>query len=185
MNRQEEALVRAAKIITLALASLSGALGILLVISSVESFMIPLRLLLGLVAVLLGAGKIFGYFTNDLYRIAFQFDLATGLLVTIFGTALLALPAMVMPYLALAVMVYVLLDGLLRLQMAIDAYRFGMHHWYLLLVLALILALGALAMFLFAKDAHRLIWMGAMMVADAGVGIFVTVYTVRDRPSRG
>ena len=45
----------------------------------------------------------------------------------------------------------------------------------------LLLVGAALAMFLFADDVHRLIWMGSVLVADGALNAFVTMYTVRVR----
>ena len=98
-----------------------------------------------------------------------------------FGLGLLIIPDTVLPYLGTAVMLYVLIDGLFRVQTAVDAYRFGMPYWYALLVGALLLVGAALAMFLFADDVHRLIWMGSVLVADGAFNAFVTMYTVRVR----
>lgn len=179
MNQQEAALVRVAKIASVVLSCFLLVLGIILVVWS-DELAPTLRYLFGSAAILAGAVKIFGYFTNDLYRIAFQFDLTAGSLVVIFGVFLLALPETVEPYLSTAVAVYVLLDGLFRVQTAVDAQRFGMPYWYLVLVGALLLVGGAVAMFLFA-DVHRIIWMGAVLMADSAMNAFVTIYTVRVR----
>ncbi len=179
MNAHDAALVRAAKIVSVILSCMLFILGILLIAWS-EKLAPTQRFLFGSFAILLGAAKIFGYFTNDLYRIAFQFDLAMGGLVSIAGILLLALPDLLVPHLAAAVAVYVLLDGLVRLQTAIDAYRFGMHKWYLLLLGALVLIGGALVMALLGSE-HRAIWMGAVLVADAAINFFVCMYTVRVR----
>ena len=37
-----------------------------------------LRILIGVCFVITGGARIFGYFSNDLYRLAFQFDFAFG-----------------------------------------------------------------------------------------------------------
>ena len=179
MNQQEAALVRVAKIASVVLSCLLLVLGIILIVWS-ERMAPTLGYLFGSAAILAGAVKIFSYFTNDLYRIAFQFDLAAGSLVVIFGIFLLAMPETVLPYLSPAVAVYVLLDGLFRVQTTLDAYRFGMPYWYILLMGAFLLVGGAVAMFLFSEP-HRIIWMGAILMADSATNAFVTIYTVRVR----
>ena len=180
MNRRSTALVRAAKIVALALSGLLLALGIILIFWSDELSAI-LRFFFGFLSILLGGAKILGYFTNDLYRIAFQFDLAMGSLVSLFGLLLLVKPASAMPLLAGAVVIYVLLDGLIRVQTAVDAYRFGMPFWHLLLAFSLLLVAGALSVFLFGDEGHRFLLMGLLLIADAGLYAFVTAYTVRVR----
>ena len=44
---------------------------------------------MGVVAILAGAVRLAGYFSNDLYRLAFQFDLAVGVLSILLGGILL------------------------------------------------------------------------------------------------
>ena len=44
---------------------------------------------LGVLAVVYGVVRMAGYFCNDLYRLAFQFDLAVGLLSILVGAVLL------------------------------------------------------------------------------------------------
>ena len=179
MNARDAALVKAAKTVSVVLSSMLFVLGVLLV--AWPAGLAPAgRFLFGAVLILFGGAKIFGYFTNDLYRIAFQFDLAMGSLVAIFGILLLVLPGLLAPHLSTAVAAYVLLDGLIRVQTAHDAYRFGMHHWYLLLAGALALVGGALAMVIVGYD-HHAIWMGSMLIGDAAINFFVSMYTVRVR----
>ncbi len=180
MNRKGVALVRMAKTVSLVLSGFLLALGVILIFWSDELSSI-LRFFFGVLSVLLGGAKILGYFTNDLYRIAFQFDLAMGSLVALFGLLLLVKPESAMPLLTNAVVVYVLLDGLIRMQTAVDAYRFGMPCWYLLLAFSVLLVLGALSVFLFGDAGHRFLLMGVLLIADAGLYAFVTVYTVRVR----
>lgn len=180
MNRKGTALVRTAKIVSLVLSGLLLSLGVILIFWSDELSLI-LRFFFGVLSVLLGGAKILGYFTNDLYRIAFQFDLAMGSLVALFGLLLLVKPESAMPLLTNAVVIYVLLDGLIRVQTAVDAYRFGMPYWYLLLTFSVLSVLGALSVFLFGDEGHRFLLMGILLIANAGLYAFVTVYTVRVR----
>ena len=183
MNTQQAALVRATKIISVTLAAMLFCIGLVLVIwtSETEGF---LRYMIGIQAILLGGGKILGYFSNDLYRIAYQFDFAVGSATVIYGILLLAAPERVLSYLPVAVAVYVLVDGLFRVQTSLDACRFGMAHWYLLLVAGCLLTLGGLGVFLFGNAAQRYVLMGACMIADAAVTTYVTMYTVRVRRRR-
>ena len=179
MNKRDTALVRAAKTVSLTLSAMLFVLGILL-LTWPEGVAHTRQYLFGILAILLGGAKIFGYFTNDLYRIAFQYDLAMGGLAAIFGVLLLVLPSLLVPRLAMAVAVYVLLEGLVRVQTSVDAYRFGMKHWYLLLFGALALVGGALAMVLVGRS-HHFAWMGAVLIADASINFFVSMYTVKVR----
>ena len=180
MNKRSTTLVKTAKTLSLVLSAILFALGIILIFWS-DELAVTLRFLFGVFAVLLGGAKIFGYFANDLYRIAFQFDFGMGTIVAIFGLLLLVRPDSVMPYLENAIVLYVLFEALLRVQTAVDAYRFGMPYWYLLLSYSILLSMAALVLFLFGEIGHRFLLMGILLIADAGLFAFVTAYTVRVR----
>ena len=77
MNTQQAALVRTTKIISVTLAAMLFCIGLVLIIwtSETEGF---LRYMIGMQAILLGGGKILGYFSNDLYRLAYQTDFDAG-----------------------------------------------------------------------------------------------------------
>lgn len=91
------------------------------------------RWILGGVFALMGGARILGYFANDLYRLAFQYDLALGVFCIIFGVLIVISPARALIALPYGIGLYVLLDGLLRMQTALDAKAFGMKQWWGLL----------------------------------------------------
>ena len=55
----------------------------------------------GVIMVLFGAIKIIGYFSKDLYRLAFQFDLSLGLMLAVLGVIILRNPDQAMSFLCL------------------------------------------------------------------------------------
>ncbi len=180
METRGERIVKTAKAASLIASGLSLVLGIILTVWS-EELAALLRFLIGVDCLLLGAVKVFGYFSNDLYRIAYQFDLAAGGIIIFFGILLFAFPHLVMSHLVSCVAAAVLFDGLLRVQTAIDAKRFGMDYWYLLLIGALLLAGGATTILLVSTLQRRIVWIGVLLIADAFVSVIITMYTVRVR----
>lgn len=92
---------------------------------------------LGVIFVLCGVVRLAGYCANDLYRLAFQFDLAVGLLLIALGAALIFRAPGAMAGLPLIIGVFVLTDSALRLQTALDAKRFGLRSWPGILIFAL------------------------------------------------
>ena len=183
MDRQQTGLVRATKIISITLSAMLFMMGIVLIFWS-ERLGEVLSPLLAVMAILFGGGRILGYFSNDLYRIAFQHDFAVGTFVIIFGVLLLVDPAGSVPYMPSAVLLYVLLDGLFRIQIAMDAYKFGMPYWYVLLICGVLLAGGSLVVHFYEDSIHRFLMMGVFLIAEAAVSVFVTTYTVRVRSRR-
>lgn len=130
-------LVRAAKVGYIAASIANILIGLLLVLSPESSGLIICRVI-GAIIFISGAVKLFGYFTNDLYRLAFQFDLALGLLTMILGALIISKPELFSQFMVIVAAGYVILNALFTLQTAIEARGFGLRKWWLLLVAALI-----------------------------------------------
>ena len=132
---------------------------------------------------LVGSTKLFGFFSNDLYRLAFQFDLAIGVLCEILAVLILLVPESAVPLIPAIISVYVLVDSLLKVQTALDARRFGMTCWLAILLSSLVLCLtGGLALAAVLKDFMRVAAAVAIsLMADGLVNAFITAYTVRIR----
>ncbi|MBQ9330471.1 MAG: DUF308 domain-containing protein [Oscillibacter sp.] len=94
----------------------------------------------GSVLIAYGVIKIIGYFSRDLYCLAFQYDLASGLFLIVLGVLLLSLlpsAAQLMPYLTPGLGLLLALDSLLSVQMSADARRFGLETWPVVLAVSL------------------------------------------------
>lgn len=92
-----------------------------------------------------GIIKIIGYFSKDLYCLAFQYDFACGTLLLILGIVILAANQKFKGYLLSALGVLILLDSLLCIQTSMDAKRFGLSSWSVILAFSILSgALGAI-----------------------------------------
>ena len=80
---------------------------------------------LGIGMVICGAIKLGGYFSKDLFRLAFQYDLAFGILLIAVGIITLCHPGEAMTFLCVMFGIPVLADGLFKIQVAVEAKRFG------------------------------------------------------------
>lgn len=128
-----------------------------------------------------GAAKLIGYFSNDPYRIAFQFDFAMGVLTCAFGSVLLLFPDKIAKYLTVMIGVFVIIDSLFIIQNAIEALRFGIGRWYLLLIGGIItLALGVCAL-IKPLSATMLVTRlgGTALMVDGMQNIIVAVLTIK------
>ena len=137
--------------------------------------------IVGVVMLFSGASKLIGYFSNDPYRIAFQFDFAMGVLTCAFGSVLLLFPDKVAKYLTVMIGVFVIIDALISIQNAIEAYRFGIGKWYFLLAGGIItLALGVCAL-IKPLSATMLVtrFGGAALLVDGVQNIIVAILTVK------
>lgn len=169
--------VRAAFVV---ISALFAALGLFLLIWP-ELAAEAICVLLGVAAVACGIIKLMGYFSNDLYRLAFQFDLAAGILTILMGLLLLLHPRDVLALLPVVVGLFILVDSALRLQTAIDAKHFGMSKWWLILAAAAVgIALGAALLLRPFSGVRALVrLMGVSLILDGGENLLVGLYTIK------
>lgn len=137
--------------------------------------------MLGAAMILFGAVKLVGYCSRDLYRLAFQYDLGFGLLLIALGALVLARPNQVLDFLFTALGVAVLTDALYKMQIAVDAKRFGLASWWLTLALAIAAGGVGLALVLRPWDSARLltILLGAALLSEGVLNLCVAVSTVK------
>ena len=181
--KQHNGVVKSAKIINVISAALMSLAGLLLLVIPNLETMVAQRIVLGSLFGLTGAAKIFGYFSNDLYRLAFQFDLAIGIFCILLTLLTELMPEYAFGTLPIIFAVYVSLDGLLKVQTSIDARRFGMKSWIVMLITAVLL-FGAGGFALGAVLAQRLrpnAIVGIALMADGLENIWITASTVRIR----
>ena len=184
--KQHYGIVKSAKIINVISAALMSLAGLLLLVIPTLEVSYAQRILFGCLFGLTGAAKLFGYFSNDLYRLAFQFDFAIGVFCELLVVLIFLLPETTFNFLPALVSVYILLDGLLKLQTSLDARRFGMRRWLIILLTALLLCLGGIfAVYTrFADLLHSVAIVGAVLIADGLENIWITAYTVRVRAKK-
>ena len=90
-------------------------------------------------------------------------------------------PAEVRDFLLTALGIAVLTDGLYKVQIAVDAKRFGVSAWWLTLVLAVAAGTVGLALVFRPWDSARLltILLGAALVAEGILNLCVAISTVK------
>ena len=155
-------------------------LGVVLIAAPEISARVLCRLGGGLLA-LFGVVKILGYCSRDLYRLAFQHDLAFGILLIILGCLMLFHTAPVLSLICALVGFWVLLDGLLKIQVAIDARRFGLGKWWLILAAAIPSGiLGFVLLFRPSENVRVLtVLLGVSLVAEGFLNLITVLTAVR------
>ena len=178
-------IVKQAKISNLIIYSFMVAVGLAMLIfreipTNVET------IILSVLCILVGGAKILGYFSNDLYRLAFQFDLAIGLFLAIIGVLTLIVGSKDPLGTVRLFGIYNFIDGLLKLQTAFDAKKFGIARWLVILLTAILMVgvgiVGLLASYL--EQISQLIVLDVALMLDGLVNIWVTAYTVRIRAKK-
>ena len=143
-----------------------------------------IRYLIGGNFVVLGIVRILGYYANDLYRLAFQYDLALGSFSIIFGVLLTLSPDKIQTAIPYIIGVYVLMDALLKLQTALEAKAFGMKHWWGLMLSSIVLSLCSIALLVLNTQLEAPWLLPIVLILDGGESIWNTLGTVRVRTKK-
>ena len=173
-------LLRKLKAVHNTLAAVAILFGLWLLLRPDTSAVLLCRLL-GMCALAVGAAKIAGYFLDDPYRLAFQFDLAFGILLIALSVVILIRPENMMSFLCIVLGIAILADGLFKIQTALDARRFGLRTWWLILSLAIIAGvIGAVLVFRPTESA-RIVTMllGMSLLAEGILNLCVALCAVK------
>lgn len=140
----------------------------------------------GIVLIAYGVIKIIGYFSKDLYCLAFQYDLACGLFLMVLGVIVLSCSQRIIPYLSAGLGVLVLLDSVLSIQMSKDARQFGLETWNVILTASVITGVLSVLMIVspFRVRLSKHIVAGSTLLAEGFKNqcvVFCTVSTIETR----
>jgi len=172
--------VRQAKWAYILLSILISLLGVVVIFRPGASIL-TICWIMGVISILFGATKIVSYFTKDQYGLAFQFDLALGIFAVVIGILLCAHPAGIVSLTQFLIGLFILVDGVFKLQTAIDAKRFGLARWWSILLLALLCVACGLLLVIDPFDSARalMVLLGISMLIDGIQNLVVVLYTVR------
>ena len=174
-------IVKKAKIINICAGAVMIAVGAVLCIVGTEN-LYAIKMLIAVMSLILGAAKILGYFSNDVYRLAFQFDLAIGALYIVLGIMSFFLYENILITISVAAGVFVIVDALLRLQTAIDLKRFGMKGWQAMIIAGTFVALTGICIIVAANRNFMVnVVLGVAFIADGMLDVWTTVHTVKVR----
>lgn len=172
--------MRVAKIGYIAVSAALCFFGVLLIVKP-EISLAAFGLFTGIVLIIFGIIKIVGYLSRDLYRLAFQYDLACGILVIALGIMVILEPNDVIETICIAVGITFLMDGLLKIQISIDAKTFGIRQWWLILSVALLtVVIGVLLVFRTPGSVRALmVLLGISLLADGIMNLTTVLSTVK------
>lgn len=137
--------------------------------------------LLGIALIVFGIVKIIGYFSKDLFRLAFQYDLEFGSVLTVLGIAVLVHPLAAVSLLLVAMGVLIMADAFFKLRIAKDAKEFGIHDWWFIFGTSIVTGIfGLLLMFRPGSSAEALTTLlGIALVLEGILNLAVAVCTVK------
>lgn len=183
MNKYD--IVKQAKIFNLIIYSFMAAVGLFLLLFTGLGTRQEI-VIIGALCILVGGAKMLGYFSNDLYRLAFQFDFAAGLFLLIIGILFLIVGNRNPQAISITIGIYVFLDGLLKLQTALDARKFGIPKWFIMLLTAVLVVLVGIVALLapYLDEIPQFVLLAVSLIVDGLVNIWITAYTVRIRAKK-
>lgn len=139
--------MRIAKIGYIVISVILCLLGTLLLLFPTVSVRV-MGILCGITLVVFGAIKLVGYFSRDLFRLAFQNDLASGIVMLVLGLSLLLHTQNMLSAFCTVLGILILADGLFKIQIAMDAKPFGIRKWWLILLAAILTGVFGLLLLL-------------------------------------
>lgn len=93
-----------------------------------------------------GVVKITGYFSEDLFCLAFRYDLAFGILTLVLGVIVLLKHTQLAVWIAPGIGWFALLDSVLKVQMSEEAKKFGLKQWKIILIIAAVTGILSVAL---------------------------------------
>lgn len=172
--------LRAAKISYIVMSAAFCVLGVLLMLFPGISVSV-VGVAAGVMLIAFGLVKLMGYFSKDLYQLAFQFDLAFGVLLMVLGVVILVSPDRALTFLCIVMGIAILADGLFKLQSSLDARRFGLRVWGLLLALAICAGLIGTLLLLHPGQSARvlMILMGVGVLFEGILNLYFALFAVK------
>ncbi len=175
MRTRSVAPMRTAKIGYMVISAALCILGILLI--AVPKFSASLLgVICGILLIAFGCVRLTGYFSRDLYRLAFQYDLSFGILLIVLGIIMLVRPQSLVMFICASLGLYILSDGLFKIQIAVESKQFGIQKWWLILILAILTGICGLILLFRPGEGSRLlmILLGVTLLSE-GILNFSTV----------
>lgn len=138
----------------------------------------------GVFLIVYGVTKLSGYFAKDLFQLAFQFDLALGIVSIVLGIIIIKKTEYIIEILSTAIGIFMLVDGAFKIQTAVEAKRFGIERWWLILVMSFVVAFVGILLLVTPFETAGMIvrLIGLNLSLDGILNLFVvrnTVETIR------
>ena len=152
-------------------------LGILLV-ANPDTSMITICRILGGCALAVGVVKIVLYFVRDIEGVAVRYDFAVGAFTVIVGALLLWRAPTMVGILSVVIGLFILVDCVFKLQVAIDSRRMGASSWWVTLLFTCVcMVMGFLLVFdTFSGQQVLATVMGISLIADGLQNLCTVIY---------
>lgn len=172
--------MRTAKIGYIVISAALCLLGIMLI--AVPDFSAALLgIICGIILTMFGVIKLVGYFSKDLYRLAFQYDLIFGIVLIAVGVVILVRPESVLNFICIALGLTILADGISKIRISLESKSFGIREWWLILVSAILTsAMGLVLMFRPAQSVRvMMIILGVTLLLEGILNLCTVITAVK------
>ena len=97
------------------------------------------------------------------------------------GAVMLLRPDSLLNFICVALGIYILTDGLFKIQIAVDARRFGLRRWWLILTEAILAAILGLVLIFRLTDSARVltVFLGITMLAEGILNLSTVITAVK------
>lgn len=135
----------------------------------------------GLLLILFGFVKIIGYCSKDVYRLAFQYDLAFGILLIALGVILIFRSEIMVNVICIFLGIFILADALLKIQISIDSKAFGIRMWWLILAVAIITGIIGFLLVLRPTESTEIVMLllGMTLITEGVLNLVTILISVR------
>ena len=146
-----------------------------------EVTLVVLCRVIGIIMMVFGAVRLVGYYSKDLYRLAFQYDLEFGIVMAVLGLLVVIYPEKAVNVLCLAYGIITLADALFRIRIAFEAKRFGIRVWWIVFVAAILTGIVAAVLMFRPGESAKVITvlLGISLVAEGILSALVAFSSVK------
>ena len=140
-----------------------------------------LFMILGIMLIVYGLIKILGYFSRDVYCLAFQFDLAFGVLLAAVGVIIIVRRNVVINLIFGIFGILILADALFKIQMSVDAKKFGLNLWWRIMLVAILTGVLGFLLLIRPFEAAEvmMILVGVSILFEGILNLCVAFYTIK------
>lgn len=124
----------------------------------------------GAIIAAFGIVRIIGHYSGDPYGLAFQHEPVLGVLAIALGSVLMFRRSIAVNVLGLVLGVELLADNLFKVQTAMEARRFGLGTWWLMLALAVVAVIAGILLIVCPFEGMR-VWVRVMGISLLSQGV--------------
>ena len=105
----------------------------------------------GIFLIIFGLVKLTGYFSKDIFQLAFQYDLGLGIASIIFGLIMVIRSWATIQLFSICIGIFLLIDAALKMQTAFESKKFGFRYWWVTLLIAINVCILGILLFAMHK----------------------------------